>query len=78
MILDIPEGRMSEFKTLVETSEGLKRIDEVSSLARSLEKSEQEKLTLCVYAAPEYVDKLKNFNAEKYIEFAQTRLGKFL
>jgi len=78
VILDIPEGRMSEFKTLVETSEGLKRIDEVSSLARSLEKSEQEKLTLCVYAAPEYVDKLKNFNAEKYIEFAQTRLGKFL
>ena len=78
VLLDIPESRMSEFKTQVETSEGLKGIDEVSSLARTLERSEQEKLTLCVYAAPEYLSKLKNFNPEKYIEFAQTRLGKFL
>ncbi len=78
LLLDIPEAKMSEFRTQVETDEGLKGIDEVSSLARTLERSEQEKLTLCVYAAPEYIGKLKNFNPEKYIEFAQTRLGKFL
>ena len=78
VLLDIPEARMSEFKTRVETDEGLKGIDEVSSLAKTLEKSEQEKLTLCIYTAPEYLPKMKGFNAEKYIEFAQTRLGKFI
>ncbi len=78
IILDIPETRMPEFRTLVETEEGLKRIDEVSTLAKTLEKSDQEKQTLCIYTAPEYLPKFKNFNAEKYIEFAQTRLGKFL
>ena len=78
VIIDIPEPRLSEFETLVETEEGLKRIDEVSSLAKSLEKSEQEKLTFCIYTPPEYLGKFKRFNAEKYIEFAQTRLGKFI
>jgi len=62
----------------VETEEGLKRIDEVSTLAKTLEKADQEKMTLCIYTASEFLPKFKNFNPEKYIEFAQTRLGKFL
>jgi len=64
VILDIPETRMPEFRTLVETDEGLKRIDEVSTLAKTLEKADQEKQTLCIYAAPEYLSKFKNFNPE--------------
>jgi uncharacterized protein len=78
IILDIPETKMPEFRTLVETEEGLKRIDEVSTLAKTLEKADQEKMTLCIYTALEFLPKFKNFNPEKYIEFAQTRLGKFL
>ena len=78
VILDIPETKMPEFRTLVETEEGLKRIDEVSTLAKTLEKADQEKQTLCIYTSAEYLPKFKSFNPEKYIEFAQTRLGKFL
>lgn len=78
LLVDIPETKMSEFKILVETSEGLKRIDEVSSLAKALEKSEQEKLMLCIYTTPEFLDRMRDFNAERYIEFTQTRLGRFL
>jgi hypothetical protein len=78
VILDIPETKTPEFRTLVETEEGLKRIDEVSTLAKTLEKADQEKMTLCIYTAAEFLSKFKNFNPEKYIEFAQTRLGKFL
>jgi len=78
LLIDIPETKMSEFKILVEDNGELKRIDEVSSLAKALEKSEREKLMFCIYTAPEFLDKLKDFNAEKYIEFSQTRLGRFL
>ena len=78
LLLDIPETKMPEFRAKVETDEGLKRIDEVSSLARTLEKSEQEKITFCIYTPTENNNKLKHFNPEKYIEFAQTRLGKFI
>lgn len=77
LLIDIPETKMSEFKILVECDEGLKRIDEVSSLAKALEKSEQEKLMFCIYTTPKHLDKIEDFNAEKYIEFTQTRLRKF-
>jgi HD superfamily phosphohydrolase len=81
LLLDIPEIKLSEFRILIETNDDehkkLKMIDEVSVLARALEKSEWEKLTFCLYTAPEYKKKLKNFNPEKYIEFSQTRLEKF-
>ncbi|MEA3255128.1 MAG: HD domain-containing protein [Candidatus Altiarchaeota archaeon] len=77
LLIDIPETKMSEFKILVETEGGLKRIDEVSSLAKALEKSEQEKLMFCIYTTPKHLDKIEDFNAETYIEFTQTRLRKF-
>lgn len=78
LLLDMPETKMPEFKILVESNGELKRIDKVSTLAKALEKSEQEKLTFCIYTAPEFLCKLEKFNAEKYIEFSQTRLGKFI
>ncbi len=77
VLIDMPETKMSEFKILVESDDGLKLINEVSTLARALEKAEEEKLTFCIYTAKEYIEKLKNFNIEDYIEFSQTRLGKF-
>jgi len=78
LLLDMPEVKLSEFKVLVEFNNELKRIDEVSPLAKALEKSEREKLTFCIYAPPEDMKKFKNFNPERYIEFSQTRLGKFV
>jgi len=78
VLLDIPEVKLSEFKVLVEFDNELKRIDEISPLANALEKSEQEKLTFCFYALPEDMEKFREFNPEKYIEFSQTRLGKFI
>ncbi len=77
-LIDMPETKMSEFKTLIESDDGLKLIDEISSLARALEKAEEEKLTFCIYLPLEFMDKLKGFNVEDYIEFSQTRLGRFL
>ena len=77
-LIDMPETKMSEFKTLIESDDGLKLIDEISSLARALEKAEEEKLTFCIYLPLESMDKLKGFNVEDYIEFSQTRLGRFL
>ena len=78
ILIDIPETKMSEFKILIESDDGLRLINEVSSLARALEKAEEEKLTFCIYAPPEYMKSLKGFDVEEYIEFSQTRLGRFL
>ncbi|MBU4266971.1 MAG: HD domain-containing protein [Candidatus Altiarchaeales archaeon] len=78
VLLDMPETKLSEFKVLVDFEGELKRIDEVSSLAKSLEKSEQEKMTFCIYAPKKETEKFKKFNPEKYIEFSQTRLAKFV
>ncbi len=71
VLLDMPETKMSEFKMPVELNGELKRISEVSSLAKALEKSEQEKLTFCIYTTKENRDKIKEFNPERYIEFSQ-------
>jgi len=78
VLLDMPETKLSEFKVLVDFEGELKRIDEVSSLAKALEKSEQEKMTFCIYAPQDDVQKFEEFNPEKYIEFSQTRLAKFV
>jgi len=48
------------------------------SLAKALEKSEQEKMTFCIYTPKKETKKFKKFNPEKYIEFSQTRLAKFV
>ena len=74
----MPEVKMSEFRILVETNQGLKKIDEISHLARTLKGSEEEKLTFCIYTNRENIDVMKNFDPEIYIEFSQTRLGKFI
>ncbi|MFH1404019.1 MAG: HD domain-containing protein [Candidatus Altiarchaeota archaeon] len=76
-LLDFPEIRLNEFKVKIEVDGEYKRIDEVSTLARDLEKSEKEKLLFNIYAAPEQLGKLSGFKPEDYIEYAQTRLGKF-
>ncbi len=79
LLLDTPESKMSEFMIKVEDSDGeLRRIDEISNLAKVLEKSEIEKLNFCIYAPLEEFKKLKNFNAERYIEFEQTRLKRYM
>lgn len=78
LLLDIPEMKMPEFKILIESDNGLKFIDDISNLARALEKAEEEKLTLCIYTTPENREKMKDFNAERYIEFSQTRLRRFI
>jgi putative nucleotidyltransferase with HDIG domain len=78
VLVDMPETKMSEFKIQIESDDGLKLIDEISSLARALKKTEEEKQTLGIYTPPEYMNKLRKFNVEDYIEFTQTRLGRFL
>ncbi len=78
VLLDMPEMKLSEFKIRIQDRKELKLIDEISSLARSLEKSEREKLMFCIYTAPEYLKKFKKLNLEKYIQFSQTKLGKFV
>lgn len=77
LLLDIPETKLLEYKISVEIDGELKTIDEVSSLARTLEESEQEKLYLNMYVAPEYLKKLEDFNPEPYIEYRQTRLQRY-
>ena len=78
LLLDIPDTKLSEFRIKVEFDNELKRIDEVSSLARALEKAEMEKLTICIYTSRENIKKFKDFNPERYIELSQTRLNKFI
>ncbi|MCK4491514.1 MAG: HD domain-containing protein [Candidatus Altiarchaeales archaeon] len=79
LLLDIPETKMSEFKILVEGADGeLKLINEVSELAGTLEKTEREKITFGIYTPKEKLPNLAGFNAERYIEFSQTRLGRYM
>jgi len=78
VLLDMPETKMSEFRIRIESDEGLKYIHEISTLARSLKESEEEKMDFCVYSPPEQLGKFKGFDMEKYIEFTQKRLNKFI
>jgi HD superfamily phosphohydrolase len=77
VLIDVPETSMSEFRILIDHDETLKSIDEVSALARALEKTEMEKLTLCVYTAPENVGLFKDFDPEKYLTFKQRKLRSY-
>jgi HD superfamily phosphohydrolase len=68
--VDYPKSSsLSEFKVKVDSESGLKALDKVSSLARSLEKSDKEKLVAYVYADRQQTDKLRQFKADKYIAF---------
>jgi hypothetical protein len=71
VFVDAPQQASSEFKVRIEYYGSLRRIDSVSQLARSLEKSEQEKLTLGVYASPEFLKKFRDFKPEKYFKYAK-------
>jgi hypothetical protein len=78
VLLDMPETKMSEFRIRIESDEGLKYIHEISTLARSLKESEEEKMNFCVYAPPEQLGKFKLFDMEKYVEFTQKKLNRFI
>ncbi|ODS38781.1 MAG: hypothetical protein A7315_03200 [Candidatus Altiarchaeales archaeon WOR_SM1_79] len=76
LLLDMPESKFQEFNILIE-DDGLHRIDEISELAKALKKSEEERLTLCVYTPKEHIDKIKGFDFDKHIQYTQTMLKKF-
>lgn len=78
LLIDYPEVSLSEFRVKVKTPEGLRSISEASSLAKSLETSELEKLSVGVYAPPEDREKFESFNAEDYFTYAQTRISGFV
>lgn len=67
VLLDYPDVKSSEFRIKVDLDGELKYIREVSYLARALEKSEKEKLTICVYASPDELEKFKKFELETYL-----------
>lgn len=74
LLLDYPEIRLSEFHVKVATHEGLRSISEASALAKSLELSEREKLTVNVYALPKDKKKVERFKPEDYFTYTQKRL----
>jgi HD superfamily phosphohydrolase len=69
LFVDFPESSVSEFKIKVDTEGGLTAIDKISSLARSLEKSDREKLVLHMYADRRFLGKVGSFKPEKYLDF---------
>ncbi|VVB54796.1 Deoxyguanosinetriphosphate triphosphohydrolase-like protein [uncultured archaeon] len=66
LIIDIPEPKLSEYRVKVEYDQKLRRIDEVSGLARSLEQNEAERLQIYFIAPPEHRT-IKGFQANKYL-----------
>ena len=77
VLLDYPEIRLNEFHMKIEVDGRLEWIYDVSTLAKDLEKSEQEKLLFNIYVAPEQIEKMDDFNENEYIEYSQTKLDKF-
>jgi HD superfamily phosphohydrolase len=71
IFVDAPESSLSEFRIRIEQSGSLKRIDKVSLLARALERSEQEKLTMGVYVSPQYMKKFKGFKPRRYFKYTR-------
>jgi len=67
VLFDVPETKSEEFKVKIEVDEELKSIRDVSYLARSLEKSEKEKLTVRLHTLQEHVKKFKNLNLADYL-----------
>lgn len=67
-LLDCPESKPEEFKVKIQVNGQLKSIREVSYLARSLEKSEKEKIMVSVHTPPQHVKSMKNIRLEKYLK----------
>ena len=78
LLLDYPETSMSEYRVKVRTPTGLRMINEVSPLAKSLEASEMEKLTVNLIARREDAEKFKAFQADDYFRLRQKRLSRYL
>ncbi len=78
VLVDMPETKMSEFRIRIESEDGLKYIHEVSTLARSLKESEEEKMNFSIYVPPEDMRKLRRFEVGEYIEFSQRKLERFI
>ncbi len=67
VLVDVPEKRLSEFKVSAHADGVLKSFDEVSALAKALEQSENEKLTVGVYTTRENIPKMKDFSLKDYV-----------
>jgi uncharacterized protein len=78
LLLDYPETSMSEYKVKVKTPQGLKSIGEVSPLAKSLEGSEREKLTVNIYARADDREKFNAFKPGDYFSYKQTRISEYI
>lgn len=68
VLLDCPESKSEEFKVKIDVSGQLKSIREVSYLARSLEKSEKEKIRVSLHTPQEYIKNLKNIKLGEYLK----------
>jgi HD superfamily phosphohydrolase len=78
LLLDYPETSMNEYRVKVKTPSGLRYIGEVSQLAKSLEGSEREKLTVNIYARAEDRDKFQDFKPDKYFDYSQKKLSGYV
>ena len=78
LLLDMPQSKLPDFKLLIDDRGTLKKIFELSEIARALGRSEMEKLTFCVYIDPKYRSRVENLNMQNYIEYSQKSLTKFL
>ncbi|MFH1055237.1 MAG: HD domain-containing protein [Candidatus Altiarchaeota archaeon] len=78
LLLDYPEASMSEYRVKIKTTHGLKSISEVSPLAKSLEASEMEKLTINIYVRKEDKGRLDGFRPEDYFMYEQKRISGYL
>ncbi len=67
VLLDYPEEKSSEFKIKIDVDGELKSIKEVSYLARSLERSEKEKIMVSLHAPQEMGKKLKEVKLKDHI-----------
>ena len=77
LLIDMPSSELSEFKVLVEYDNELRKIDEVSELAKALEKAELQRLTFCIYSDMKYKENIKNLDIDDYIQYTQTMLKNF-
>jgi uncharacterized protein len=78
LFVDYPQASMSEYRVKVRSREGLKSISEVSHLAKSLQDSEADKLTVNVCVRPEDRRKIGTFNPQRYFRYQQTKLSGYM
>ncbi len=75
LLIDFPKAVMSEYGLKIKTKNGLKSIMEISTLAKSLKASEQEKLTLNIYVAEKNIRQFEKFQPQKFFTYTQTRIS---